>query len=112
MRNRLKNATDVSATSNFGSLGTNEQERKLKLVAMEKEAEIIRDEGTGSTLKETKQTPAKRFLQKNRLSSVTKNRTTKQSPPPEELDMTGWTGDYNLSTEVGDIERVKTKKPN
>jgi hypothetical protein len=79
---------------------------------MEKEAEIIRDEGTGSTFKEAKQTPSKKVSAKRSLSSGTKNRTTKQSPPPEELDMTGWTGDYNLSTEVGDIERVKTKKPN
>jgi hypothetical protein len=108
----LEDATDVSTTSNFGSLGTNEQGRKLKLVAMDKEAEIIRDECTGSTLKEAKQTPSKKVSAKRSLSSVTKNRTTKQSPPPEELDMTGWTGDYNLSTEVGDIERVKTKKPN
>jgi putative transposase len=107
----LEDTADVSTVSNFGSPGANEQGRKLKLVAMEKEAEISRDEGTGRTLKEAKQIPSKKVSAKRSLSSVTKNRTAKQSPPPEDLDMTGWSGDYNLSTEVGDIERVKTKKP-
>jgi hypothetical protein len=102
----------MSTASNFESPGANEQGRKLKLVAIEKDKEITRDNGARRTLKEAKQPASKKVSAKRSVSSVTKNRTTKPAPPPEELDMTGWSGDYNLSTEVGDIGRVKTKKPN
>jgi putative transposase len=108
----IEEPTDVSTASNFESPGANEQGRKLKLVAIEKDKEITRDNGARRTLKEAKQPASKKVSAKRSLSSGTKNRTIKPAPPPEELDMTGWSGDYNLSTEVGDIGRVKTKKPN
>jgi hypothetical protein len=66
------------------------------LVASKKKVDVTQVEGAGSNLRDIKDKTRKKGPATNSASSARKNRTTQQASSPEELDMTGWSGDYNL----------------
>jgi hypothetical protein len=92
----LEEPTDVCAPSNLESAHVNKRKPKLKLVAPKKEAEFTQDKGAGNDLKDIKEKTSTKVPATNSTSSARKNRTTQQASRPEELDMTGWSGDYDL----------------
>jgi hypothetical protein len=92
----LEEPTDVCAPTHLESAHVNERVPKLKLVAPKKEAEFTQDNGAGNDLKDIKEKTSKKVPATNSTSSARKNRTTQQASRPEELDMTGWSGDYDL----------------
>src|SRR5215216_1742421 len=92
----LEEPTDVCAPSNLESAHVNKRKPKLKLVASKKETEFTQDKHAGNGLKEIKEKTSKKVPANNPTSSARKNRATQQSSRPEELDMTGWSGNYNL----------------
>jgi putative transposase len=92
---QLEEPTDVCAPSNVESAHVNKRKPKLKLVAAKKKADVTQVEGAGSNLRDIKDKTRKKGPA-NPASSARKNRTTQQASSPEELDMTGWSGDYNL----------------
>jgi putative transposase len=92
----LEEPTDVCAPSNVESAHVNKPKPKLKLVASKKKADVTQVEGAGNNLRDIKDRTRKKVPAINPTSSARKNRATRQSSRPEELDMTGWSGDYNL----------------
>jgi putative transposase len=92
----LEEPTDVYTPSNLESAHVNKRKPKLKLVASKKEAEFAHHKSAGNNLRDIKEKSSKKVPATNPTSSARKNRTTQQASRPEELDMTGWSGDYNL----------------
>jgi hypothetical protein len=92
----LEEPTDVCAPSNLESAHLNKRKPKLKLVASKKKANVTQVERAASNLRDIKDKTRKKVPATNSASSPRKNRTTQQASSPEELDMTGWSGDYNL----------------
>ena len=93
----LEEAADDSAASNIESTRVSKKEPKLKLVSIEKKAEMP-ENGATRTLKRIKQTTEKKASAAKSISSAKNKATNKQALPAEELDMTGWSGDYSLPT--------------
>jgi hypothetical protein len=92
----LEEPTDVCASSNPESAHVIKRKPKLKLVAAKKKADVTQVEGADNNLRDIKDKTRKKGPATNSARSVRKNRTTQQASSPEELDMTGWSGDYNL----------------
>ena len=92
---QLEEPTDVCAPSNVESAHVNKRKPKLKLVAAKKKADVTQVEGAGNNLR-VKDKTRKKVPAINSASSAGKNRATQQSSRPEDLDMTGWSGNYNL----------------
>jgi putative transposase len=89
----LEEAADDSAASNIES--TRVSKKELKLVSIEKKPEMP-ENGDTRTLKRIKQTTDKKAAAAKSISSAKNKATNKQALPAEELDMTGWSGDYSL----------------
>ena len=89
----LEEAADDSAASNIES--TRASKKELRLVSIQKKAEM-RENGDTRTLKRIKQTTDKKASAAKSISSAKNKATNKQALPAEELDMTGWSGDYSL----------------
>jgi len=89
----LEEAADDSAASNIES--TRVSKKELRLVSIQKKAEMP-ENGATRTLKRIKQTTDKKASAAKSISSPMHKATNKQALPAEELDMTGWSGDYNL----------------
>jgi hypothetical protein len=66
------------------------------LVEAKKRADVTQVEGAGNNLRDIKDKIRKKGPATKSASSARKNRTTQQASSAEELDMTGWSGDYNL----------------
>jgi hypothetical protein len=92
----LEEPTDVCAPSNLESAHVTKRKPKLKLVAAKKKPDVTQVEGAGSNLRDIKDKTRKKGPATNSAPSARKNRNTQQASSPEELDMTGWSGDYNL----------------
>jgi putative transposase len=92
----LEDSTDVCAPSKLESAHVNKPKPKLKLVAAKKKADVTQVERADDNLRDVKDKTRKKVPATNSASSARKNRTTQQASSPEELDMTGWSGDYNL----------------
>jgi hypothetical protein len=92
----LEEPTDVCAPSNVEPAHVNKRKPKLKLVAAKKKADVTQVEGAGNNLRDIKDKTRKKGPAINSASSAGKNRATQQSSRPEDLDMTGWSGNYNL----------------
>jgi putative transposase len=89
----LEEAADDSAASNIES--TRVSKKELRLVSIQKKAEMP-ENGDTRTLKRIKQTTDKKAAAAKSISSAKNKATNKQALPAEELDMTGWSGDYSL----------------
>lgn len=92
----IEEPTDVCAPSNLESAHVNKRKPKLRLVAAKKKADVTQVEGVVNNLRDIKDKTRKKSPATNSASSARKNRTTQHASSPEELDMTGWSGDYNL----------------